>query len=82
VQIDEAEKLILDFKEKIEFYRSKMQDLVSSCCSQPPPPPSYLFLVFFSLIPNFCQYLMHEIKYVMKIPSLKKRVFQTWPDAH
>ncbi|KAG6776689.1 hypothetical protein POTOM_020213 [Populus tomentosa] len=26
--IDEAEKLILDFKEKIEFYRSKMQDLV------------------------------------------------------
>uniref|UniRef100_A0A3N7GBJ2 EF-hand domain-containing protein n=1 Tax=Populus trichocarpa TaxID=3694 RepID=A0A3N7GBJ2_POPTR len=27
-KIDEAEKLILDFKEKIEFYRSKMQDLV------------------------------------------------------
>ncbi|KAG6783571.1 hypothetical protein POTOM_009227 [Populus tomentosa] len=28
VQSDETEKLILDSKEKIEFYRSKMQDLV------------------------------------------------------
>jgi hypothetical protein len=49
VQIDEAEKLILDFKEKIEFYRSKMQDLVSSCCSQPPPPP-FLFVFGFLFI--------------------------------
>jgi hypothetical protein len=47
VQIDEAEKLILDFKEKIEFYRSKMQDLVSSCCSQPPP---FLFVFGFLFI--------------------------------
>lgn len=29
-QVDEPEKVILDSKEKIEFYRTKMQDLVSS----------------------------------------------------
>jgi hypothetical protein len=59
VQSDETEKLILDSKEKIEFYRSKMQDLVSSCfCLSSQPIPPFFFL----------------IKYAHEVPSLKKRV--------
>lgn len=30
-QVDEPEKVILDYREKIEFYRTKMQELVSNC---------------------------------------------------
>jgi hypothetical protein len=77
VQSDETEKLILDSKEKIEFYRSKMQDLVSSCFCLSPPHPSLLFFfsVFFSLIPNcFANIWCMKIKYAHEVPSLKKRV--------
>lgn len=31
--MEEKEKVILDSKEKIEFYRTKMQDLVSIFCA-------------------------------------------------
>ena len=81
VQSDETEKLILDYKEKIEFYRNKMQDLVSSCfCLS---PPLLFFLGFlFTDTQLFCQYLMHENQiYTMKSWVLRKWWFQTLTDA-
>lgn len=61
-QVGEPEKLILDSREKIEYYRTKMQELVSNFYLQS-------FLVFVCLIFIEPQYLFILFQY-NKIVSL------------